>query len=136
MAYTVDLEKGPSAMREAAFAIAAMIPDLPEKWDSNNNVGLCYLDPQERSWVMEGIGDKSPHYDELDKNNIDSKAVESLPSSLEEALEIAKESDFLKRVIPESVLSSYFEEKEKEIASCKSASDYYKKGRQLFFERL
>jgi glutamine synthetase len=86
--------------------------------------------------VMEGVEDKSPHYDELDKNNIDSNAVESLPSSLEEALEIAKKSDFLKRVIPESVLSSYFEEKEKEIAICKSASDYYKKGRQLFFEKL
>ncbi|MBK5200401.1 MAG: glutamine synthetase [Spirochaetaceae bacterium] len=86
--------------------------------------------------VMEGIEDKSPHYDELDKNNIDSKAVESLPSSLEEALAIAKKSDFLKRILPESVLTSYFEEKEIEIASCKSASDYYKKGRVLFFEKL
>lgn len=59
MAYTVDLEKGPSAMREAAFAIAAMIPDLSEKWDSNSGVVLCYIDPQERSWVMEAIGDKT-----------------------------------------------------------------------------
>lgn len=59
MAYTVDLEKGPSAMREAAFAIAAMIPDLSEKWDSNSGVVLCYLDPQKRSWVMEAIGDKT-----------------------------------------------------------------------------
>lgn len=86
--------------------------------------------------VMEGVEDKSPHYEELDKNNIEAKTVESLPSSLEEAIEIARSSQFLKRVLPEAVLTSYLEEKEKEVAICKEAKDYYKKGRQLFFEKL
>lgn len=47
----------------------------------------------------------------------------SLPDSLEQAVESAKESDFLSRILPEEILHRYLEEKEREAESFKREKD-------------
>lgn len=76
--------------------------------------------------VMEGLEDN-----QIEKN-IEENSL--LPTSLEEAITIAKNSDFLKKVLPESLINSYLYEKEMEIKECKNSFDYYEKARKLFFE--
>lgn len=51
------------------------------------------------------------------------KGIAPLPSSLEEALELGRNSTFLKRVLPQKILNTFFDSKEREIAEYQRAID-------------
>ena len=49
--------------------------------------------------------------------------LEKLPSTLEEAVQAAQESDFLRTVLPEELSHRYYEEELKRCAALKNATD-------------
>lgn len=69
-------------------------------------------------------------------NSTDTTEIGSLPTTLEEAIAVARKSEFLKRVLPKETLEAYLAEKEKEVAICRESSDYYKKGREILFPMI
>lgn len=67
----------------------------------------------------------------VDKNMI--KDIEKLPSSLGEAVQIARKSEFIKKVLPENVINTYLDEKEKEYLEYFSAKDKKNFEHRMYF---
>ncbi len=57
----------------------------------------------------------------------------TLPSSLSEAIEMTKESEFVKSIVPERVLAYFLESKAAEVRALETADDPFEAGRQSYF---
>lgn len=62
--------------------------------------------------------------------------METLPATLEEAVEAAKESEFLRRVLPEELSRRYFTEELKRCEALHSASDPVEYERVHYFNAI
>lgn len=71
------------------------------------------------------------HRDILDKDKYD-----KLPTNLEEAINLAKNSDFVKRVLPSDLLNTFIEVKEEEYNAYRTSSDKREFKRKRYFEKL
>ena len=74
-------------------------------------------------------------FDRMGKN-INSCGLERLPSSLEEAVQAAQESEFLHRVLPEELSHRYYEEELKRCAALKAAADPAEYERVHYFNAI
>ncbi len=54
---------------------------------------------------------------------VDDPMLPALPHSLEQALQLAENSSFVHRALPEPIVEKYIAEKKRECASCRSAAD-------------
>ena len=54
---------------------------------------------------------------------VDDPMLPTLPHSLEQALQLAENSSFIHRALPEPIVEKYIAEKKRECASCRSAAD-------------
>ena len=62
--------------------------------------------------------------------------LERLPSTLEEAVQAAQESEFLHRVLPEELSHRYYEEELKRCAALKAAADPAEYERVHYFNAI
>ena len=62
--------------------------------------------------------------------------LETLPASLEEAVQAAQESEFLHRVLPEELSHRYYEEELKRCAALKAAADPAEYERVHYFNAI
>ena len=62
--------------------------------------------------------------------------LETLPATLEEAVQVAEESEFLRRVLPEGLSKRYFSEELKRCAALRSAPDRAEHERVYYFNAI
>ena len=62
--------------------------------------------------------------------------LETLPATLEEAVQVAEESEFLRRVLPEGLSKRYFSEELKRCAALRSAPDQAEHERVYYFNAI
>ena len=62
--------------------------------------------------------------------------LETLPATLEEAVQVAEESEFLRRVLPEGLSKRYFSEELKRCAALRSAPDRAEHERGYYFNAI
>lgn len=72
----------------------------------------------------------------FDPSMAEGLSLETLPASLEEAVQAAEESDFLRRVLPEQLASRYFTEELKRCEALKHASDPVEYERTHYFNAI
>ncbi len=61
--------------------------------------------------------------------------LETLPATLEEAVQVAEESEFLRKVLPEGLSKRYFSEELKRCAALRNAPDQSRARARLLFQR-
>ena len=62
--------------------------------------------------------------------------LETLPATLEEAVQVAEESEFLRKVLPEGLSKRYFSEELKRCAALRSAPDQAEHERVYYFNAI
>ena len=72
----------------------------------------------------------------FDPSMAEGLGLETLPTSLEEAVQAAEESEFLRRVLPEQLASRYFTEELKRCEALKHASDPVEYERTHYFNAI
>ena len=72
----------------------------------------------------------------FDPSMAEGLSLETLPASLEEAVQAAEESEFLRRVLPEQLASRYFTEELKRCEALKHASDPVEYERTHYFNAI
>ena len=72
----------------------------------------------------------------FDPSMAEGLGLETLPASLEEAVQAAEESEFLRRVLPEQLASRYFTEELKRCEALKHASDPVEYERTHYFNAI
>lgn len=83
---------------------------------------------------LEGIENRVPLRESIINPVDDEKlSVDCLPQSLEEAIQCAKESDFLAKVLPQDLLNNYFLLKEKESNQYKNGLSIEKEDEMYFY---
>ena len=90
---------------------------------------------------LDGIENRMVLSAPVNKNLFDSSeaeglGLETLPASLEEAVQAAEESEFLRRVLPEQLASRYYEEELKRCAALKAAADPAEYERVHYFNAI
>lgn len=90
---------------------------------------------------LEGIQERKPLCPPVNKNLYQVQGRElsdlkPLPSSLEEAMNLAVESDFVRSVIPESTLEKYFDMKREEWVRYKNAENKMEFEQALYFSKV
>lgn len=86
--------------------------------------------------AMEGIEKKMDPPKPVENNAFYAFKGESLPTSLEESVTIAEQSDFLKKALPQELLASYITEVKKEIEEYKLSKQTFEESRDRFFSYL
>ncbi|MGN1033256.1 MAG: type I glutamate--ammonia ligase, partial [Intestinibacter sp.] len=66
----------------------------------------------------------------------DMQGVKRLPEDLNKAIEVAKNSEFLKEVLPKKTIDNYINDKMEEWNIYSSVTDKFKAEKQLYFEKL
>ena len=66
----------------------------------------------------------------------DGEGLAALPDSLAQAVVLAKESDFVRRVLPEELLEKYLALKAEEAQQVESSTDRFAAGRARYFNQL
>ena len=90
---------------------------------------------------LDGIENRMVLQPPVNRNLFDSTeaaglALERLPATLEEAVQVAQESEFLRRVLPEGLASRYFTEELKRCAALKNAADPAEYERLHYFNAI
>ena len=86
---------------------------------------------------MEGIEEALVLPASTDRNLYeDGEGLAALPDSLAQAVVLAKESDFVRRVLPEELLEKYLALKAEEAQQVESSTDRFAAGRARYFNQL
>ena len=71
---------------------------------------------------------------EIDENKVND--LKKLPQDLNEAINLAKDSEFIKTVLPQKTIENYINDKNKEWDIYSSITDKFKAEKELYFEVL
>ena len=90
---------------------------------------------------LDGIEQRMVLQPPVNRNLFDSAeakglGLETLPATLEEAVQVAEESEFLRRVLPEGLSKRYFSEELKRCAALRSAPDRAEHERVYYFNAI
>ena len=90
---------------------------------------------------LDGIEQRMVLQPPVNRNLFDSAeakglGLETLPATLEEAVQVAEESEFLRRVLPEGLSKRYFSEELKRCAALRSAPDQAEHERVYYFNAI
>ena len=71
---------------------------------------------------------------DIDENKVND--LKKLPQDLNEAINLAKDSEFIKTVLPQKTIENYINDKKKEWDIYSSITDKFKAEKELYFEVL